>query len=324
MAGETPVPCAVGEEYEAVSPRLLRTRAAVKIQEGCDQVCAYCIVPRVRGRERSIPPERLVDDINRFADRGYREVVLTGTQLGSYGFDLRGIDLAGLLGLILRETDVERLRVSSLQPQEVTPAMLELWSDPRLCPHFHLPLQSGSDAVLRRMRRRYAAADYADSVSRIRRAVPGAAVTADVIAGFPGETDDDFKLSYSLVERLDLAALHVFPYSPRPGTSAAHFGPQVSPEVKRDRVRRLIALSEGHGRKFRASLVGEVRPVLWEEGRESDGGTEWTGLTDNYVRVKTVSRMDLANRITPARLIGQSGALVLAEAMVDEVSEPRS
>ena len=296
----------------------------MKIQEGCNQVCAYCIVPRVRGRERSIPPERLVDDINRFVGRDYREVVLTGTQLGSYGFDLPGIELAGLLGLILRETDVERLRVSSLQPQEVTPAMLELWSDPRLCPHFHLPLQSGSDAVLTRMRRRYTAADYEDAVSRIRRAVPGAAVTADVIAGFPGETDDDFEHSYSLVERLELAALHVFPYSPRPGTSAAHFGPQVSPEVKRDRVRRLIALSEGHGRKFRASLVGEVRPVLWEEGRESDRGTEWKGLTDNYVRVKTVSRMDLANRITPARLIGQSGGLVFAQAIVDEVSEPRS
>ena len=322
--GESPVPCAVGEEHEAVSPRLLRTRASVKIQEGCDQVCAYCIVPRVRGRERSIPPERLVDDINRFAGRGYREVVLTGTQLGSYGFDLPGMDLDGLLALILRETDVERLRVSSLQPQEVTAAMLELWSDPRLCPHFHLPLQSGSDAVLKRMRRRYAAADYEDAVRRIRRAVPGAGVTADVIAGFPGETDYDFEQSYSLVERLELAALHVFPYSPRPGTSAAHFGPQVSPEVKRDRVRRLIDLSEGHGRRFRASLVGEVRPVLWEEGRESEEGTEWTGLTDNYVRVKAASRMDLSNRITPAMLTGQSGGLVFAQAMADEVPGPQS
>ena len=318
--GEPPVPCAVGEEFEAVSPRMLRTRASVKIQEGCDQVCAYCIVPRVRGRERSIPPARLVDDINRFASRGYREVVLTGTQLGSYGFDLPGTDLAGLLVLILEETDMERLRVSSLQPQEVTPALLELWSDPRLCPHFHLPLQSGSDAVLGRMRRRYTAADYEDSVRRIRRAVPGAAVTADVIAGFPGETDDDFDQSYSLLERLELAALHVFPYSARPGTSAAHFGPQVLPEVKRDRVRRLIDLSECHARNFRASLVGEVRSVLWEEGRESGDGTEWTGLTNNYVRARTESRVDLANRITPARVTGQSGDALIT--IVDEVSQP--
>ena len=322
--GESPVPCAVGEEYEAVSPRLLRTRASVKIQEGCDQVCAYCIVPRVRGRERSIPPGRLVDDINRFAGKGYREVVLTGTQLGSYGFDLPGINLAGLLDLILRETKVERLRVSSLQPQEVTSALLELWSDRRLCPHFHLPLQSGSEAVLRRMRRRYTPAEYADAVGRIRRAVPGAAVTADVIVGFPGETDDDFDQSYSLLERLELAALHVFPYSARPGTSAAHFGPQALPEVKRDRVRRLIDLSERHARKFRSSLIPGVRHVLWEECRESEDGTEWIGLTDNYVRVKTVSRIDLANRITPAKLTGQSGELVLAQAISDEVSGPLS
>ena len=322
--GDTPVPCAVGEEYETVSPRLLRTRASVKIQEGCDQVCAYCIVPRVRGRERSIPPGRIVDDINRFAGRGYREVVLTGTQLGSYGFELPGMDIVGLLALILSETDVERLRVSSLQPQEVTPALLELWSEPRLCPHFHLPLQSGSDAVLGRMRRRYAAADYEDSVGRIRRSVPGVAVTADVIAGFPGETDEDFEHSHSLVERLELSALHVFPYSARPGTSAAHFGAQVSPEVKRDRVRRLIELSECHAREFRGSLVGEVRPVLWEEGRESGDGMEWTGLTDNYVRVKTESRVDLANRITPARLTGQSGDVLTAEVFDDGVTQPQA
>ena len=215
---------------------------------------------------------------------------------------------------------MERLRVSSLQPQEVTPALLELWGDSRLCPHFHLPLQSGSDTVLRRMRRRYTAADYEDSVSRIRRAVPGVAVTADIIAGFPGETDDDFEQSYSLVQRLELSALHVFPYSPRPGTSAAHFGQQVSSEVKRDRVRRLIDLSERHASRFRAGLIGDVRPVLWEEGRESDGRMEWAGLTDNYVRVTTVSRIDLANRITPAKLVDQSMDVLLAQAIVEETS----
>ncbi len=312
--GNTAAPHGTEEEYETVSPGPLRTRASVKIQEGCDQVCAYCIVPRVRGRERSIDPRLIAEEIGGFVGRGYREVVLTGTQLGSYGFDLRGIDLAGLLGLILRETRVERLRVSSIQPQEVTPALLDAWADPRLCPHFHLPLQSGSDAVLRRMRRRYSASDYEEAVDRVRRAVPGAAVTADVIAGFPGETEADFEESYSLVERLGLAALHVFPYSARPGTSAAHFRPQLPADVKSARVRRLIALSDRHSRRFRAGMVGEVRPVLWEEGRESDAGTEWTGLTDNYVRARTVSGRDLTNRITPARLIGQDGAAVLVEA----------
>ena len=314
--GETPVPCAVGQDLEAITPRLLRTRASVKIQEGCDQVCAYCIVPRVRGRERSVPPQTIVDNINRFVSQGYREVVLTGTQLGSYGFELPGVDLVGLLSRILTETSVERLRVSSLQPQEIGPALLDLWSDHRLCPHFHLPLQSGSDSVLKRMRRRYTASSYEESVDRIRRAVPGVAVTADVIASFPGETEDDFQETYSVADRTEFAALHVFPYSVRPGTSAAHFSPQLPAEVKNDRVRRLIALSVSHGRKFRDGLIGGVRPVLWEEGRESDGGTDWTGLTDNYVRVQARSRRDLTNTITPAKVTGQEEDLVHAQVLV--------
>ena len=313
--GETPVPCAVGQDLEAVTPRLLRTRASVKIQEGCDQVCAYCIVPRVRGRERSVPPQTIVQNIDGFVSQGYREIVLTGTQLGSYGFELPGIDLAGLLSRILKGTSVERLRVSSLQPQEIGPALLDLWSDLRLCPHFHLPLQSGSDKVLKRMRRRYTASAYEAAAVRIRTAVPGVAVTADVIAGFPGETEADFQETLDVIDRSEFAALHVFPYSVRPGTSAAHFGSQLTAEVKSDRVRRLIALSDRHSRKFRDGLIGEVRPVLWEEGRESEGGTEWTGLTDNYVRVQARSPRELSNTITPARVTGREEDQVLAQVL---------
>ncbi len=187
--GQVPVPCAVGEEPEAFSPRTMRSRAAVKIQEGCDQVCAYCIVPKVRGRERSIPPDDIVAGINRLSAQGFKEVVLTGTQLGSYGFDLPDVDLAGLLRRVLSETAVPRVRVSSLQPQEVVTDLLDVWKDRRLCPHFHMPLQSGSDGVLRRMRRRYSASGYAEAVRRIRGALPAASVTADVVVGFPGETE---------------------------------------------------------------------------------------------------------------------------------------
>ena len=195
--GDPIVPCAVGEEMPTslAGPGSGRTRAMVKIQEGCNQVCAYCIVPKVRGRERSIPPEELLGQVRERVEEGYKEVVLTGTQLGSYGFDLTGTNLKGLVELILRETKVKRLRISSLQPQEITLDLLELWDDRRLCPHFHIPLQSGSDYVLKRMRRRYTAAQYTEAVERVRTRVPQAAVTADVIVGFPQEGDQHFQES---------------------------------------------------------------------------------------------------------------------------------
>ena len=305
-------PCAVGDDVDlARSPRAVRTRAMVKIQEGCDQVCAYCIVPRVRGRERSIPSARIVAEIRRNLERGHREVVLTGTQLGSYGFDLEGETLAGLLRRVLRETDVDRLRLSSLQPQDIDDELLALWSEPRLCPHFHLPLQSGSDPVLRRMRRRYTAERYAQAVERIRAAVPAVSITADVIVGFPGERDADFEASYALCESLAFADAHVFPYSVRPGTSAAHFDGQVAPRVKADRVRRLLALASRQFADYRRAVRGQVRPVLWEEGRADGGAVNWYGLTDNYLRVTTSNARSLANAVTPARLgeLGDDGVV---------------
>ena len=305
-------PCAVGDDVDlAQSPRAVRTRAMVKIQEGCDQVCAYCIVPRVRGRERSIPSAEIVAEIRRNLERGHREVVLTGTQLGSYGFDLEGETLAGLLARILRETDVSRLRLSSLQPQDIDDELLGLWADPRLCPHFHLPLQSGSDAVLRRMRRRYTAERYAQAVERIRAAVPAVSITADVIVGFPGEDEADFEASYVLCENLAFADAHVFPYSVRPSTSAAHFDGQVDPRVKAVRVRRLLSLAKRHFARYRRDARGQVRPVLWEESRANGGAATWYGLTDSYLRVAVSSPHDLANTITPARLgeLGDDGVV---------------
>ena len=313
--GEAPVPCAVGTDEGVSTSGVARTRAMVKIQEGCDQVCSYCIVPRVRGRERSIAPNDILGEIHHYVAQGCREVVLTGTQLGSYGFDIPEMDLTRLLELVLSETDVERLRVSSLQPQDISMEMLELWADPRLCPHFHLPLQSGSDTVLRRMRRRYTAGLYSEAVEMVRRTVPDVGITADVISGFPGETEEEFAETLALCERVGFADMHVFPYSVRPGTSAAYFEGRVDPDVKSRRARALLDLARRQAFDFREKFVGSVRPVLWQGSRETDGLMFWSGLTDNYIRVVGRSRRRLANRVTPARLGRQEEDLVHAQVL---------
>lgn len=308
-AGDEIVPCATGDDVQAISPGAARTRAMVKIQEGCNQVCAYCIVPKVRGRERSIPPDRIVGTIDEYTSRGYKEVVLTGTQLGSYGFDLEGIDLTGLIQYVLERCSMVRLRVSSLQAHEIDERLLAQWSDDRLAPHFHLPLQSGSDAVLTRMRRRYDSRQFLDAVDAIRRAIPDAAVTTDVIAGFPGETESDFEETYRLCQEVGFSAMHVFPYSARPGTSAAHFRDDVFPQVKSERVGRLIALSQEQGEAFRSRFIGTSRQVLWESRKAG----KWEGLTDNYLRVAASSDRELVNQITWARIVGLNGQSVIAE-----------
>jgi threonylcarbamoyladenosine tRNA methylthiotransferase MtaB len=301
--------CGTGSDDVPISPGVLRTRAMVKIQEGCDQVCAYCIVPRVRGRERSVPPADIVSQINRLVGAGYREVVLTGTQLGTYGFDLPQ-DVPNTLSQLISEaldgTAIERIRVSSLQPQEMDEELLSLWSDQRLCPHFHMPLQSGSDAVLKRMRRRYTAGLYERAVGRVRELVPNAGITGDVIAGFPGETDADFQLTYDLAQRVGFSDLHVFPFSARPGTTAAHFEDDVSSVTRSGRVAELIELGTRTGAGFRDGLLGTARPVLWEGRRNGN----WSGLTDNYVRVSSGSVSDLFNQVVQTRLVSQSAGVV--------------
>ena len=279
-----------------------RHRAMVKIQEGCNQVCAYCIVPKVRGRERSIPPETLVSQVNQRVTEGFREVVLTGTQLGTYGFDLPEMTLTRLLERILTETGVDRLRVSSLQAHEIDPPLLELWRDPRMCPHFHIPLQSGSDAVLERMRRRYTTGRFAETVALVRDSVPGCAVTTDVIAGFPGEGRTEYHESLAFAQAMEFADMHIFPYSSRPGTSAAHFVDDLSPQEKKERVARMMEVAEKGFRAFRTRQLGQTRPVLWESKRRDNAGTTWRGLTDNYIRVYGKTDRDLSNSISLARL----------------------
>ena len=305
-----PVP---GQADPPVPPPAARCRAMVKIQEGCDQVCAYCIVPKVRGRERSIPPGDILATVRRRARQGYKEAVLTGTQLGSYGFDIPGTSLRDLLRLLLRESGMERLRVSSLQPQELTDGLLETWQDRRLCPHFHMPLQSGSDRVLKAMRRRYTAREYADAVARVRGAAPDAAITADVIVGFPGEDEDDFRQSMDLAKEAAFAGIHVFPYSPRPGTSAAYLRPRVDASAIGRRMAMMLDLARAQAHAFRAAALGSVRPVLWERVSVRGGRAVLAGLTDNYLKVVAHGPPSLVNSVSLARLSAHAGEELLAE-----------
>jgi len=281
---------------EAEETAALRGRTMVKIQDGCDSFCAYCIVPLVRPNKESQPATEVIAHICRKVAGGRREAVLTGTEIGSY--DDNGLGLKGLIKRILTETDVARLRLSSLQPPQIDGSLLELWQDGRLCRHFHLSLQSGSPAVLERMGRRYTIGDYGRVVALIRQAVPDAAITTDVIVGFPGETEAEFAEGLEFCREVGFARIHVFPYSLRPGTAAAGMPGQVPAGIKKQRRQQMLALADESAKRFRESYLGRVMPVLFEQ--KSSG--LWSGLTDNYIRVYIKSDDDLTNRILPVRL----------------------
>jgi MiaB-like tRNA modifying enzyme len=268
-----------------------RTRSFLKIQDGCQNFCSYCIVPFVRSAEISVPPESIIDEIRQRTNEGYQEVVLTGTRVGGYAFE--GLDLRGLLQRILDETKIPGVRLSSLQPQEISPALINLWQNSRLCPHFHLSLQSGSTGVLKRMNRRYSPEDYQKTVNLIRQEVPAVAITTDVIVGFPGETDKEFEESLEFCKQLGFARIHVFSYSPRSGTAAAKMAKQVADKVKKERSRQMLALAEESANNFRESFTGEALDVLWE--KQTDDG-DWTGMTGNYIRVYAKSKDNLRNK----------------------------
>ncbi len=292
----------------------IRSKAMIKIQEGCNQICSFCIIPRVRGRERSVPVGLLIKEIQSRSSEGFREVVLTGTQLGSYGFDLENVDLTRLVALILEKTSIERLRLSSVQPQEFTPNLLDLWGNPRLCPHFHIPLQSASPAVLAKMRRRYSPGLFSAKVQEIQDRFPEAAITTDVIVGFPGEGNLEYEQTLEFCSRVDFADMHVFPYSVRPRTTAAHLFGKVHPIEKKERMNRMLALSIIKSNTFRKRSLGQTRSVLWEATKTKDG--IFSGLTDNYLRVHTRSQKDLTNRITLARLTSFQNGILSGENIV--------
>jgi len=261
-------------------PLIGRSRASIKIQEGCNQICSYCIIPFVRGREKSIDHNEIINKINNASRNNIKEVVLTGTQLGNYGFDLKNMDLKKLIRLVLNETSIERIRVSSLQPKEIDNELLDLWkSNSRLCPHFHLPLQSGSDEILKKMRRRYSSEQFINITSMIRKLLPQASITTDVIVGFPSEKEKDFENTIQTINKSYLNNLHVFPYSVRPKTTAYYSNEHNSPEIIKNRSRQLNKLSKKITAKSMENIIGKKRSILWE-GKDRN-----SGLTEDYYKV---------------------------------------
>jgi threonylcarbamoyladenosine tRNA methylthiotransferase MtaB len=283
-----------------------RTRALVKIQDGCDNACTYCIIRVARGPQRSRPVEQILAEVQALVAAGFQEIVLTGVHIGAYGQDRQGSqssnDLWTLVSRIL-ETDLARLRLSSIEPWDLTERTFRLWDDPRVCRHLHLPLQSGSDTTLRRMARRYRTVEFGALVSAARAAIPDLAVTTDVIVGFPGESDAQFAESLDFVQSQEFARVHVFPYSLRADTLAAQMPHQVPPAIKAERARVMRTAAAASERAFRQRFVGRTLGVLWESPRQREDGILWSGLTDNYLRVHTASNEDLANTLTPTRLV---------------------
>jgi len=300
------------DEGEAKQSRVLagsvRTRSQIKIQDGCHGSCTYCIVPEVRPHEYCLPSSRITNEVKRKVALGYKEVVLTGTKVGSYNdaASNAGEGSSGLKDLvqrILHDTAIERLRLSSLQPPEISPDLLDLWQDERLCRHFHLALQSGSETVLQRMRRSYSLDQYKRIMNLIKDTLPEAAITTDILVGFPGETDEEFEQSYSFCQRAGFANIHVFPFSSRPDTAAHAMPKQIKHEVKQARNQRMLALSRSSRRKFCEQSLGQTMAVLWEKETKPGSGI-YSGLTGNYIRVFARTEKYLNNEITPVKFVG--------------------
>ena len=278
-----------------------RVRSFIKIQDGCSDSCAYCIVPKVRRREYCLSVEEVIGEVKARTSADCKEVILTGTKIGAYRYGEASLQY--LVEQILADTEVERLHLSSLQPQEISSGLLSLWQDCRLCRHFHLALQSGSDTVLQRMRRRYSVADYEKAVSSIREAVADAAITTDVMVGFPGESGEEFEEGYRFCREMGFADIHVFAYSARPGTSAVNMPEPIDDRLKKERSLRMLDLAQQSAHKFRERFLGQNATVLWEK-EVAPGGGVYSGLSDNYIRVFTESHQPLTNQLLPVRLVG--------------------
>jgi threonylcarbamoyladenosine tRNA methylthiotransferase MtaB len=286
------------QKEELVPGSAGKTRSLVWIQQGCSNRCSYCIVPLVRNAGFSRSSGEIIEEVKSRIDSGYLEIVLTGTEIGS--FNSQGMDVANLVKMILEATLIKRLRLSSLQPHHIDEPLLDLWKDSRLCAHFHLSLQSGSDAILKSMNRKYDSDMFIDAVNKIRAYVPDAAITTDVIVGFPGETQEDFEETLDVCQKVGFARIHVFPYSPRPGTFASQMKDQISPQVKKLREAQMTELAKKQNRDFRKTYENRIMPVLWES--YSKGLS--SGLTPNYIRVYAYDDKPRDNTISDARILG--------------------
>ena len=284
------------------------TRPVLKIQDGCDRHCSYCVIPQVRGRSRSMTPDRIVEEIRTLCEGGAREVVLSGIDLGNYGRDLSPrVQLNETLRRILDETPIDRLRVSSIEPMDVTQDLIEFFADDnRMARHFHMPLQSGSDKILKAMYRWYRAEHYARRAELIREFLPDAAIGADVIAGFPGETEGDHRATIELIEQMPLTYLHVFSFSARPGTPAAELPNQIAGAEIARRARELRALGEKKKTAFLQAQAGQALRVITLNRRGEDAAGPWTrALSGNFLDVR-VSGHWPANEFVDARITGVS------------------
>ena len=279
-----------------------KTRAFMKIQDGCDRYCSYCIIPYARGRVRSRDLESIVKEVENLASNGYKEVVLTGIHVASYGKDIKDSDIK-LLDVIKQINDIEgieRIRLSSVEPILFTDEFVEAVSTmDKVCPHYHLSLQSGCDETLKRMKRRYTTEEYKAIVDRLRADIPNVSITTDVIVGFPGETNEEFDKTYEFLKDIELTHMHVFKYSPRKGTPAATMENQVDPSTKHDRSEKLLQLNEENFNKFGQKMLDKEFNVLFEQ---KVGDNKYEGLTENYVKVIVESDNDISEQILKVKI----------------------
>ena len=278
------------------------TRAYIKIQEGCNQFCSYCIIPYARGPIRSRNPEDVIEEAKTLAKKGFTEIILVGIHIASYGLDIKTTSLADIILQVNEIEGIKRIRLSSIEPMTLNPEFIKKISPAtKLCPHFHLSLQSGSEETLKRMNRRYTPAQYKSIVDSIRDTFYGAAITTDVMVGFPGETEEEFKESADFVRDIDFADIHIFKYSPRPGTPAATYDGQVTPEAKEERSKILEDIRKEAAKKYLQGFVGTVAEVLFEQPSQTHKGW-FEGKTTNYMTVLVKTDEDLSFKYRTVKL----------------------
>ncbi|HLS54057.1 MAG TPA: tRNA (N(6)-L-threonylcarbamoyladenosine(37)-C(2))-methylthiotransferase MtaB [Tissierellaceae bacterium] len=303
------------QEFEEISVEDIKskTRAYIKIQDGCNQYCSYCIIPFARGPIRSRRLEDTMVEIEKLADSGFKEIVLTGIHVASYGKDLGDINLDQAIKKISTIAGIERIRLSSVEPNIVDDEfMTTIVETGKACDHFHLSLQSGSDKILRRMNRKYTCNSFKEKVELIRKYMPDAGITTDIIVGFPGETDKDFEETLDFVKDIGFSRIHVFKYSPREGTAAARFKEQVNGKVKNERSRILIHLADQLSREFNSRFINSHMEVLYEVEDENNPGV-FEGYTSNYIRVKTKSDEDLVGQILRTQIVDSKGDILIGK-----------
>lgn len=281
-----------------------RTRASLKIQEGCNNFCTFCIIPWARGLMRSRDPKDVLAQARQLVQAGYKEIVLTGIHTGGYGEDLKDYSLAKLLEDLEQVNGLKRIRISSIEASQITDEVIEVINrSEKIVRHLHIPLQSGSNTVLKRMRRKYTTEFFAERLQKLHKVLPGLAVTSDVIVGFPGETEEEFQQTYDFIAENKFSELHVFPYSKRTGTPAARMEDQVEEEVKNERVHRLIELSNQLAKEYASRFEGEILEIIPEEqDKENPEKGIYIGYSDNYLKVKFAGNEDLIGELVKVKI----------------------